>query len=164
MRWRQRLTTWLAAARENKISKVYIVLLALAFIGNAFAADPSTSLESYGKKIASSTQRDAIKFRSVVKTTETPMRAYKLQFQASAPELMAAPNADKDKTAYFINAGKTEVWQAKFCTDDLKRIMFEFGIDLISGDLQDQSGNTQSLSVCFKAVLLQSLRHRARVA
>jgi hypothetical protein len=61
---------------------------------------------------------------------------------------MAVPNAEKDTTAYWANRAKTEAWQVKFCTDQLKRIMSMFGIDLVSGDLIDTKGETQSLAIC----------------
>jgi len=112
--------------------------------------DPVIKLTNYGKKIASSSQKGALNFIAAIKTTESPMRAYKIQFQTSAPELMNSPNADKDSRAYLTNVGTTKLWETKFCTDDLKKIMAEFGIDLVSGDLQNMTGDTQSMSACFK--------------
>ena len=129
-----------------KKSRFALLLLFVAFY--AQADDASSSLEKYGKQLASSTQNNAISLSTVTKTMEQPLRAYKLQFKTTAKELMATPNAQKDTTAYWTNRGKTEVWQTKFCTDQLKRIMATFRIDLVSGDLTNMSGETQSMAIC----------------
>jgi hypothetical protein len=106
-------------------------------------------LEEYGKQLASSTPNHVLTLFAVVQTMEQPMRAYTLQFKTAAKELMAAPNAQNDPVAYRTNQGKTEVWQAKFCTDQLQQIMATFNLNLVSGQLADMRGEIQSTAICF---------------
>ena len=106
------------------------------------------ALENYGKQLASSTPNNAITLSIVTKTMEQPMRAYALQFQTAAKELMKDPNAQNDIVAYWSNRGKTELWQTKFCTAQLKQIMTTFKINLVSGRLTDMKGEIQSMAIC----------------
>ena len=50
---------------------------------------------------------------------------------------MKDPNAQNDPVAYWSNRGKTELWQTKFCTAQLKQIMTTFKLNLVSGHLTD---------------------------
>jgi hypothetical protein len=129
----------------NKSSSA-LLLLFVAFC--AKADDASSNLKEYGEQLASSTKNNAITLSTITKTMEQPMRAYKLQFRTTAKELMAEPTAQKDTAAYWTNRVKTEVWQTKFCTDQLKRIMIMFRIDLVSGALTNVKGEIQSLAIC----------------
>ena len=106
------------------------------------------ALENYGKQLASSTPNNAITLSMVTKTMEQPMRAYALQFQTAAKELMKDPNAQNDIVAYWSNRGKTELWQTKFCTAQLKQIMTTFKINLVSGRLTNMKGEIQSMAIC----------------
>jgi len=114
----------------------------------AEADDANSSLEKYGKQLAGSTKNNAITLVSVTETMEQPMIAYVLQFKTASEELMSEPNAEENEAAYWRNLGKTEVWSAKFCTVELKKIMTEFKIDMVSGDLTDMQGDTQRMSLC----------------
>jgi hypothetical protein len=88
--------------------------LALGFVATALAVmttscggagDPQDSLVTYGKKIASSSEQNAIVFDTVIQTTETPRRAYQIKFKTNHQALMSEPNADKDQKAFQINQG-----------------------------------------------------------
>jgi hypothetical protein len=123
--------------------------LALGFVATALAvmitscggaADPQDSLAAYGKQIANSSEQNAIVFAAVIKTTETPRRAYQIKFKTNHKALMSEPNAEKDQKAYLINQGKVRMWTAKFCTPELKTTIQVFGIDLVSGRLTNMDG------------------------
>jgi hypothetical protein len=133
--------------------------LALGFVATALAvmttscggaADPQDSLVAYGKQIASSSEQNAIVFAAVIKTTEMPRRAYQIKFKTNHKAMMSERNAEKDHNAYLINQGKVRMWTAKFCTPELKTTMQVFGIDLVSGDLTNMEGETQSMALCNK--------------
>lgn len=135
-------------------------LLLAGFVVTLATRSPSVSLsspagvvsrlEAYGRSLAASTPNGAVRFSSVVSTTEKPLRAYKVVFSTSVRELMSNPNGSTDRTARTENLGRTAVWQAKFCTRELKTIMARDGLDLVSGDLQNISGLTQSMALCIK--------------
>jgi len=129
--------------------------LAIQAMKDEFAASDSapitgnveSQLKSYGYSVAVSTH-GAVNFTSVKKTTEKPLRAYVVVFKTSAMELMSNPNARANNSAFLENQFKTELWQRKLCTPELKSIMTNNGVDLVSGDLQDEFGETQSFALC----------------
>jgi len=134
-----------------KLSALPVILLStILFSSNAAAVEPNESLVRYGESIAASSQKGAVKVHTVIKTTQSPMLAYRVDFRTNLKSLMARQNADKNKEAYLMNVGIRELWNSKFCTDDLKNIMRKFRIDLVSGMLQNQTGEMQFLSTCFK--------------
>jgi len=136
---------------QRRLTLGFIVFgFAVVTASHGLAADPQDRLAAYGKQIASSTEQHAVVFVTVVKTTETPLRAYQIKFKTNHQALMAERNAERDQKAYLINRGKTEAWQQKFCTPELKTIMQVFGIDLVSGDFANMKGETQSMAVCGK--------------
>lgn len=133
--------------------------LALGFVATALAvmttscggaADPQDSLVTYGKKIAGSSEQNAIVFDAVIKTTETPWLAYQIKFKTNHKALMSEPNAEKDQKAYLINQGKVRMWTEKFCTPELKTTIQVFGIDLVSGRLTNMEEEIQSMALCNK--------------
>lgn len=133
------------------LPKMLVTLCATTlFTSHAVAAEPNDSLVKYGEAIAASSEKGSIKVRTAFKTTESPMRAYRVDFSSSLKSMMARQDADKNKEAYLLNVGKRELWQQKFCTDDLKNIMRKYQIDLVSGMLQNKLGEMQFLASCFK--------------
>jgi hypothetical protein len=139
-------------SRLSSIVRMGFVATALAVMTTSCggAPDPRDSLVTYGKQIASSSEQNAIVFDAVIKTTETPRRAYQIKFKTNHKALMSEPNAENDQTAYLINQGKVRVWTVKFCTPELKTTMQVFGIDLVSGRLANMEGEIQSMAVCNK--------------
>lgn len=134
-----------------KLSALPVILLpTILFASNAVALEPNESLVRYGESIAASSQKGAIKVHTVIKTTQFPMLAYRVDFRTNLKSMMARQDADKNKEAYLMNVGKRELWNSKFCTNDLKNIMRKFQIDLVSGMLQNQAGEMQFLATCFK--------------
>jgi hypothetical protein len=120
------------------------------FASHAVALEPNDSLARYGESVASASDKGALKLSRVIKTTDAPMVAYRVDFTTNLKSLMARQNADKNKEAYLMNVGKRELWNTKFCTAGLKNIMRKFQIDLVSGMLQNRAGEMQFLSTCFK--------------
>ncbi|MDP1519862.1 hypothetical protein Q8A57_02670 [Porticoccus litoralis] len=129
------------------------ILLCVLFLSlgstDLYAEDTLESLKSYGYRLSESTENGAVRFVSVIKTTEFPLRAYKLTFRTALTELMSLPNADKDQKAFIANRARTELWETKFCTLELVSLMKINQIDLVSGDLTNPEGKTQSLAVCM---------------
>jgi len=118
-------------------------------ISCAHAGEPVSALEEYGKSVASSSEKGAVRFVSVVKTMDQPMVAYVITFKTDSKALMATPNAENDRSAYVLNSAKTKLWEAKFCTDRLKSLMKDIGANIVSGDLQNSRGETQSMAPCL---------------
>jgi hypothetical protein len=105
-------------------------------------------LAEYGRNVAGTTEDGAIHYSAVWPTTTKPIRAYKMDFETNHQALMSAQVTQNGDTEYWSNRGRTEVWQAKFCTVNLMSIMRKYGIGMVSGDLKNKSGETQSVAVC----------------
>jgi rubrerythrin len=105
-------------------------------------------LAEYGRNVAGTTEDGAIHYSAVWPTTTEPIRAYKMDFETNHQALMSDRVAQSGDTEYWSNRGRTEVWKAKFCTVNLMGIMRKHGIGMVSGDLKNKSGETQSMAVC----------------
>lgn len=106
-----------------------------------------SELMKYGNTVAAATS-GAVVFVSAKQTTKSPMNAYKLLFKTDRAELMSEPGAAPGNAAYIANTGLTKLWSMRFCTENLKAIMSQYGIDMVSGDLSNRRGETQSLALC----------------
>lgn len=106
------------------------------------------ALAEYGRNIAGTTVDGAIHYSAVWPTTTEPIRAYKMDFETDHQALMSEHVTQSGDAEYWGNRGRTEVWQAKFCTATLIGIMHKYGIGMVSGDLKNKSGETQSMAVC----------------
>lgn len=114
-----------------------------------FTGDVESQLVAYFNTVEASTN-NAVNFHSLAKTT---MHAYKSIFTTSAVELMTNENPSPNSSELFVNQFMTELWQKNLCTPELRSIMANFGLDLVSGDLQDNSGETQSFALCSRRAL-----------
>ena len=108
------------------MKKMLSLVVLLTVCAYAHAESILNELSDYGKAVVASVKKGAIEYRTVIKTTESPLRAYQLTFVTNAKELMSKPNADKDVIAYAINSARTEMWQTKFCTSELKKLMTQY--------------------------------------
>lgn len=82
------------------------------------------------------------------KTTDTP--TYVITYVIEKDELKTRKDADVNPTSYAINTGITKLWSNLFCTDELKGIMHDYDVFMVSGQLIDQKGEKYSLSACMK--------------
>lgn len=123
-----------------------IAALALTLTSPAFAGTLN-ELNHYGKGISASAHHN-IQFVRTKHTSSSPFTAYALTFRTNKKVLMAAKDAQTNHADYVLNLGKTKIWQIKFCTDSLKKIMAVHQIDIVTGDLQNMKGETQSLALC----------------
>jgi hypothetical protein len=108
------------------------------------------ALENYGQALAASTPDRAIVFKKVEKTDSS---SYKVSFQTSAPELLAAADARTNSSSKLANLGRTKLWEAKFCTDELNAILVKLNVNIAVGSLEDAKGELQSGAFCIKQVL-----------
>lgn len=130
---------------------ISILLVAAIAVVPGFAQEDGEvlrDLKSYGLAVASSALPGALEFEAAMQTMERPMRAYKLTFETSSPALLKSPDADKDRVAFLKNSGKADLWQRKFCSKDLIPLMLRHGLDLVSGQILDSTGEIQSLAIC----------------
>lgn len=100
-------------------------------------------LIKYSHKLVTSTDNN-ISNPKIIKTTDN---AYVIEFQTSDPALMPDQNADKDVTpeAYARNVFITTAWGAKFCTPELKSIIADHELQVVSGQIK-----MSSTSMCWR--------------
>jgi hypothetical protein len=132
---------------------IIAILVVVFYINRSSTSDSDSAssliseLEKYGSAVAVATD-GAVIFVSAEQTTKSPLNAFKLQFKTDRDALMSAPGAAPGNAAYLANFGRTELWSTRFCTEELKAIMSRYKIDLVSGDLTNLKGETQSISMC----------------
>ena len=133
---------------------IVALLISVVLVSCGKSSDPTRAtpaiiegLEKYGRTVAASTD-GTIFFVSAIQTTKSPMNAFKLQFKTDNDALMTTSDAALGNAAYLANIGRTKVWSAKFCTKQLKAMMSQYKIDLVTGSLANLSGETQSTSIC----------------
>jgi membrane-bound ClpP family serine protease len=126
------------------------LIAALSISLGALAADDvSAKLEVYGREIEQTVEPGAARFLKVTQTTASPLRAYVVRFETNSGAMMRVPNASSNTAAFQLNLGITMVWQKRFCTDQVKKIMREHSLNLVSGELVNSSGKTQRMAVCI---------------
>jgi len=142
--------------RDEKIGIgcLVVFLVAVIIIWNIISGDDSdegipvdrviVDLTSYGKMLEERT-KGAVTFVSAM---ETIPGAFQITFATDRPELLSAAGAKPGNAAYYTNVGRTELWKVRFCTSELEEIMQKYGVTLVSGNLTDGSGTTQSMAVC----------------
>ena len=105
-----------------------------------------TALENYGRKFASSSINNSFIY---LKAIETVPNKYKIAFKTEDSSRFSIPGAANNPAAYNHNIRNTERWDEEFCTPELKALMKELKSDMVSGDLQNPEGKTQSMAICF---------------
>lgn len=124
-----------------------LFVLLLSLTGCSHKQSVEARLEEYAKKISKSfsTPND-VSFRRVFKTTENPLRAYVVEFETQDPNFKSLSDAATNKVSFAINTGRRLVWESKFCTGELRKILIEEKINLLSGQIIDEHGETQGTS------------------
>lgn len=123
-----------------------------ACLGVSFsaAADGMSSyLGKYGKQVGAASENNKIQYIKAYQTTASPLKAYRVDFNTTAGELMSVPGAETDPAAKIKNLAITKAWEASFCTPDLNNAMVRFNVDMVSGFLLSDT-RTQHVAVCFK--------------
>lgn len=133
---------WIHAPEEDIKQRVELS-------NTAKANRPLSDLHNYGKSIVDSMEPGTIELKHVEKTMESPLRTYIVVYHTNHQALMSKPNAETDKVAYLTNVGSSEIWEVKFCQDRLTKIMRHHGIDMVSGQLKNTSGEIQRLASCY---------------
>jgi predicted nucleic acid-binding Zn ribbon protein len=128
------------------------IIIVVVFIFNNDESSNSTKsvlnvLGEYGNAVTKASG-EAVIYISSEQTTKSPLNAYKIYFKTDREELMSVSGAEYGNAEYFTNAGITKVWTERFCTQQLKEIISQYEIDLVSGDLSDFNGETQRVAVC----------------
>lgn len=111
--------------------------------------DETPVLTQYGTSIAKTFGNGKVKLTKAYHVVSKPPNTYRIDFDTSSKRLLTQPGAEDDNAIYDENTKKTETWQAAFCTDQLKKIMTEKGMDMVTGVLIN-SGQTHSIAPCFK--------------
>ena len=119
------------------------------FIFDTALAEPIKELTQYGSFIVRSVEPGAVRFSEVVHTMANPLNSYVIKFSTENSDLLAAKNADKSEAARAENMGKTLVWEARFCSDDLISIMKKNDIDVVFGQLFSRAGEIQFIAGCY---------------
>lgn len=130
-----------------RLNKTLLVLLAALSSACTPSPDPLRDIKGFSKKLADDSLPMGLVFKSLEKTMMQPL-SYRVVFSTTSPYFMTTPKAGEDKAATVLNGGITLVWQAKFCAPELRKLMTANSIALVSGDLQDSTGETQRIAVC----------------
>ena len=115
--------------------------------GSGTATSALSDLQSYANTVVQATGGE-VNSVSVEPTTREPMYAFQIRFMTTNDALMSDPNARPGNAAYLTNVGRTKAWSTRFCTPELKAIMERHAIDMVTGNLTDTNGDTQSMSIC----------------
>jgi len=83
---------------------------------------------------------------SIERTMDAPNEAWKVAFRTSRRELLAS-TAGHD-TAYLTNRGKALVWDALFCTVQMKALIRERHILTVVGAVENSQGEVQQMTLC----------------
>ncbi|MCC7680736.1 hypothetical protein [Janthinobacterium sp. FW305-128] len=129
--------------------KIYGFFLALVSLCGC-SPDPGKiagELNGYGNEVAASFEAK-MSYDSLVQTLEKPRLSYVLKFSTDAVEFMSAPGADVDRAKFLANLARTEIWQARVCTEKIKQLMTKHKMFLVSFNLTNTSGETQAMGVC----------------
>lgn len=111
--------------------------------------DESTILQQYGDSLEKSFHNGNIKMVKAYHVMSKPLNTYRIDFDTSEKKLLSQPGADKNNAIYQANLNKTKAWVKAFCTPELRKIMNEKSIDIVSGIITNR-GNKHSISPCFK--------------
>ena len=106
-------------------------------------------LDMYANALVTATERNIFDPTPAVKTGDKPMLSYVIKFQTADQALMSKDDGDTNQASYAFNSALTEAWSRRFCTRQLRTIMKDQGVFLVSGHLLDTKGNIQSLSPCM---------------
>ena len=132
-------------AGQKVIALVFLVVILIYHMATQDKKETPTNstdtaiklLSDYGDGIVSSAESGVLSLQNVEKTTETPVRAYRVVFSTQATSLMAGKTGSTDRSTFLKNQGIALVWQTKFCTPELSNTMRLRGIGLISGQLKN---------------------------
>ncbi|WP_039661218.1 hypothetical protein [Pantoea sp. MBLJ3] len=111
--------------------------------------DETPVLTQYGTSIAKTFGNGKVKLTKAYHVVSKPLNTYRIDFDTSSKRLLTQPGAEDDNAIFDENTKKTETWEAAFCTNDLKKIMTEKGMDMVTGVLLN-NGQTHSIAPCFK--------------
>lgn len=120
------------------------------FPGNSDSGkEGNTALTQYGSSLQNTFGNGKVKLAKAYQVMSKPLNTYRIDFDTTAKRLLTQPGADGNEAIFDENMKKTESWEAAFCTNELKKIMKENGIDMVTGVLTN-SGKTHSMAPCPK--------------
>lgn len=108
------------------------------------------ALDKLGQKIAAKSEKGAIKYFKSHRVTTTQSPAYKSVFITTHPALMSLPDAAKNPESKMKNLARTAAWQTNFCSEEMQQLINTNNLWVVSGDLTDDKGETQSLALCSR--------------
>ena len=127
---------------------VIVVLLGQNETNNRASDSTKDILSMHGAQIVVTAEPGVLALRVVEKTTEAPVRAYRVVFATQSASLMSDKAGNSDRGAFLRNQGVALVWKAKFCTEELLNAMRRNGIGMVSGQIQDGNGEIQTIAIC----------------
>lgn len=110
----------------------------------------ATLLNDYGRKVAASGEPGVFKYAHVQQTMSGPFVSYVVKFSTSDISFRSEPAAATDHKAFLTNTGRRIVWEAKFCTQELREMMHLYKVNLVNGNLTDDAGETQFIASCLR--------------
>jgi hypothetical protein len=108
----------------------------------------SSAMNLYSKELIARTNDSISDPTAPEKTTDLP--SFVIKYTILNDALQIKEDAGANIVSYAINTGITQAWGKAFCTEELKKIMNEYGVFMVTGQLVTKSGENQSMSACMK--------------
>lgn len=110
----------------------------------------ASQIDVYGEKVAASAKPGVFKYVGSKQTMSAPLVSYVMKFRTSDSSFRSKADAATNKESYLANSGRRMVWEAKFCTPELREMMQKSNVNIVNGDLTDSAGQTQFLATCMR--------------
>jgi hypothetical protein len=134
---------------KNKLKVFLVPLFFLALVGCSRNQTADARLEEYAKAVSKSFHpANDVAYRAVTKTMDTPLVAYLVRFETSDSAFKSMSDAATNRVSFMTNTARRLVWEAKFCTGELHKILVESKVNLVSGEIMDEAGHTQFIAMC----------------
>jgi len=111
------------------------------------ASSFESAMANYSSALIKNSSRSITKSTEPEKTTEMP--SYVVKYTVVDPALLTSEGAANNPQLYARNVDITNEWVRMFCTPELKKIMSEFRVGMVSGQLYSKDGKDSSMSACM---------------
>jgi len=111
------------------------------------ASSFEAAMANYSSTIIKNSSGSITKATEPEKTTDMP--SYVVKYTVVDSALLTSEGAANNPELYARNVGITNEWVQMFCTPELKKIMSEFKIGMVSGQLYSKDGMDSSMSACM---------------
>lgn len=128
------------------------MLFALGALVSPVAAESNftTKLDAYAKSVVASSKPGTFSYLKSKQTMATPLVSHLATFSTNDATFHSNPKASTDRGAYMDNTARRMVWEAKFCSTQLKDLMRNGKINIVIGEIVNREGETQFMATCTR--------------